>query len=342
MVKRIKKREIEVFHLSDVMTAQKEVKSLAKEIGFNKREIDELILVTSELISNLVKHARRGKITLVPLFKGRNKGIQIESIDEGKGIPDVKKAISDGYSTAESLGSGLGAVNRIMDELEIISPYKGKGTYIITKKWLAEKSPHPVAICPLEFGAATQPCPGSHFNGDSFVIIRNNKIAVLAVIDGLGHGQFAHKAAQAARNYIERHYTQPIMNLFKGVERACSSTRGVVMAIARFEWINKRMIFGSIGNIGVRVFRSPGPMNFVIRRGVIGLNAPNPVITEHEWEPEYIMILHSDGLKTHWGWRDFSPIVYKSATAIAHHLLHKFARGDDDATVLVVKGKNES
>jgi|Deesub1362B_J571_1020462.scaffolds.fasta_scaffold01059_10 anti-sigma regulatory factor (Ser/Thr protein kinase) len=339
MVEKINKKEIKIFHSSDAMSAQKAVRALAKEIGFTKKEIDELVLVTRELVSNLVKHAKRGKIIFTPLFNGRKKGIKIESIDEGKGIPDAEKAITDGYSTLNSLGFGLGAVNRIMDEFEIISPYGRKGTYVISKKWISRKLPHSVLLCPFEFGAATRTCPGSRVNGDSFVIIRDNRIALVAVIDGLGHGRFAYRAAQTARSYIEKHYTQPLENIFRGVDRVCRSTRGVVMAIARFEWLNKKMFFGSIGNIGVRVFGSSEPMNFVIRRGVIGLNAPDPVITKHDWDPSYIMILFSDGVKTHWGWRDFSAVAHGSATEIARYLLYKFARGDDDATVLVIKGK---
>ncbi len=339
MVKKINKKEVRVFHSSDIVDAQKIVKTLAKEVGFTKKEIDELILVTRELVSNLVKHAKRGKMVFTPIFNGKRKGIKIESIDEGKGIPDAEKAITDGYSTSNSLGFGLGAINRIMDEFEIISPYGRKGTCIITKKWITEKSHHPVVLCPLEFGAATRPCPGSRINGDSFVIIRNDRIALVAVIDGLGHGQFAYKAARNARNYIERHYTQPLENIFAGVDRACRSTRGVVMAMARFELLNNKMLFGSIGNIGVKVFGTSKSMNFVIRRGIIGLNAPRPVITEHEWDPSYVMVLFSDGIRSHWGWKDFSAVAHGSATEIARYLLHKFAREDDDATVLVIRGK---
>jgi len=174
-------------------------------------------------------------------------------------------------------------------------------------------------------------------NGDAFVIKQWGESALVGVIDGLGHGQFAYRAAQAARQYVEFHYDQPLADIFRGVARACRATRGVVMGLARFDWGRGMLTFASVGNVEARVFGSPEPLNFVVPRGILGLNARRPVVTQHRWNLSNVMVLYSDGLSTHWRWSDFPNLAEGSATVAAQELLHAFAREADDSTVVVVK-----
>src|SRR6266849_9883143 len=161
--------------------------------------------------------------------------------------------------------------------------------------------------------------------------------ALVGVIDGVGHGEFAYSAAQAARHYVERHYDQPLADIFLGVGRTCRATRGVVMGLARFDWGRGTLTFASVGNVEARVFGSPEPMNFLVPRGILGLNARCPVVTEHRWEVRNVMVLYSDGLNTHWRWSDFPHLAEASAAVAAQALLRALAREADDATVVVVK-----
>ena len=274
-------------------------------------------------------------------------GIQIESRDSGPGITDVNEVMADGFSTIGGLGYGLGTVNRLMDEFDINSKRKPRGgTYVICKRWLRKKRTNLVP-CPLSFGAATRCHPVMKDNGDAFVIEKANQCAVVGVIDGLGHGQFAHRAAQAACHYVESHFEEPLVAIFRGTGRACRGTRGVVMALARFDWeldpdssqIATRLSVASVGNVETRVFGSLRPMHFEIRRGILGANAREPLVTEHQWEPNFIMVMQSDGLSSHWRWHDFPEIPDAPASSIAQRLLDRLAKDNDDATVIVVKNQ---
>jgi anti-sigma regulatory factor (Ser/Thr protein kinase)/serine/threonine protein phosphatase PrpC len=329
---------VEVMHIADVGTARQAARAMAQALGFDEREREEVAIAVSELASNLLKHAGHGRLTLTPLREGKRPGIQIESVDNGPGIKHVEQAITDGFSAVGSLGCGLGAINRLMDELDITSPqHGGRGTRIVCKRWRSMNTPS-VMPCPLDVGAATRPHPAMSVNGDALVVQKSNESVLVGVIDGLGHGQLAHQAAQAARLYVDNHFDRPLKAIFLGVARACRGTHGVVMALARFDWPRGRLTLGSVGNVECRVFGCSQPVNFIVRRGVIGLNAPNPVVTEHIWESSQVMVLHSDGLVTHWGWEDFPHLQEASATVAAQQLLHRLARDDDDATVVVVKG----
>jgi serine/threonine protein phosphatase PrpC len=184
---------------------------------------------------------------------------------------------------------------------------------------------------------ATRPRQPGADNGDAFVVKQWAESALVGVMDGLGHGQFAHRAAQAARQYVESHFDLPLDQIFLGVGRACRATRGVVMALARFDWGQGRLAFASVGNIEVRVSPGAARFPFAIRRGIIGLNAPKAMVTEHPWPPDCVLVLHSDGLRTHWSWQDFPGVADQPAPALAQEFLRLLAKEDDDATVIVVR-----
>ena len=326
---------IDVLHSSNVGAARRAARALAESLGFDSAACDEIALAMTELATNLIKHAGGGRLTLTPLADGGRIGLEIESRDSGPGIADVEQALGDRFSTAGTRGTGLGAVNRLMDDLDITSE-RGRGTRIACRKWV-RRHPGRIRLCPLAFGVATRPRQRGADNGDAFVVKQWAESALVGIMDGLGHGQFAHCAAQAARQYVESHFDRPLDQIFRGTARACRATRGVVMALARFDWGQGRLTFASVGNIEVRVFPGSTPFPFSIRRGVIGLNAPNALVTEHRWPPDHLLVLHSDGLRTHWGWEDFPGVADQPASALAQEFLRVLAKEEDDATVIVVK-----
>lgn len=329
---------IEISQAVDVSRARQAAKALAVLVGFDEKVKEELAIAVSELAGNLLKHARQGRLTLMPLQEAARAGIQIESVDSGPGIADVERALTDGFSTAGSLGCGLGAVNRMMDEFEITTPRReGGGTRILCRRWVYANVPA-ARSCPLDCGVATRAYPGKEVNGDAFVIEPWNKSVLVGVIDGVGHGPLAHQAAQAARKYVEDHANQPLKAIFRGVGRVCHATQGVVMALAAFDWAQARLTFASVGNVEARLFGAAERVNFIVRRGVLGLNAPDPVVTEHPWQAANLLVLHSDGLHSRWRWEDFSDLQKAPASVLAQQMLGRLARDNDDATVVVVKG----
>ncbi len=332
-------RVLDILHRSDVALARRAAKELAAVLGFDEKACEEVSLAVSELASNLVKHAGGGTLQLTPLTSEGRIGIRIESIDTGPGIADVEQAVADGFSTASGLGYGLGAVNRLMDTLDITSRQEpSAGTRIVCTRWIREYQPS-AEPCPLSFGAATRGHPAMTVNGDAFVIKRWGEHALVALIDGVGHGPPARQAAQTARQYIETHFDRSVEEVFRGVAASCRATRGVVMALARFDWMRARMTFAAVGNVEARVFGAADPVNFVVRRGILGVSVVNATVTHHRWETDWIMVLQSDGMKTHWQWEDFPELATAPASLAAWRLVAALAKDDDDATAVVVKGQ---
>lgn len=332
---------ITIRHAAEVSAVGDRVRQAAAAMGHDGRAADEIALAGVELATNIVKYAGSGSIAVRGLADGDRRGIQIDAVDQGPGIRDFEEALVDGFSTSGSLGYGLGTVHRMMDDLERAAGESGPGgTHIVSRRWV-RNGPAKSMPLPLDIGAATRPHPGLKTNGDAFVIKKWDHHALVGVIDGLGHGQYAHMASKKALQYVESHYDLPLEDLFKGVQRSCRATRGVVMSLALLALPESAFYYASVGNIEARVINAAEPVRFQIRRGIIGKNAPRPKVTRHPWHAGQMLILHSDGISSRWQWRDFVNIAHHSATEISHQLMRKCGKENDDATVVVVKGRKE-
>lgn len=119
----------------DIIAVRNSGRKIAIELGFGTVDQSRILTVVSEMARNIYKYAGKGSITLQPLADGTKKGLRIIADDNGQGIADIDKAMEQGFSTSGSLGAGLPAIKRMMDEF-YISSEKGQGTYIKAIKWI--------------------------------------------------------------------------------------------------------------------------------------------------------------------------------------------------------------
>jgi len=119
---------------ADIVAARQRGRALALGIGFSPGDATLIATAISELARNIVTYAKRGEIRLIPIELNGKRGLTVVAKDEGAGIPDIRQALQDGYSTAGRLGLGLPGVKRLMDEMEIVSEV-GVGTTVTAKKW---------------------------------------------------------------------------------------------------------------------------------------------------------------------------------------------------------------
>jgi serine/threonine-protein kinase RsbT len=118
----------------DIVVARQKGRALATELGFGSGDATLVATAISELARNIVSYARKGQIMLQIIDGEDRQGLSIVASDNGPGIPDVRQALRDGFSTSGSLGLGLPGVRRLMDEFQITS-VPGRGTTVAVKKW---------------------------------------------------------------------------------------------------------------------------------------------------------------------------------------------------------------
>ncbi|HYD59870.1 MAG TPA: anti-sigma regulatory factor [Noviherbaspirillum sp.] len=118
----------------DVLKARQTGKELAASLRFTNSERTIIATAISEIARNTVLYAQAGRMQLKLIRQGIRRGLLVVAEDDGPGIPDLKLAMQDGYTTSRGLGIGLPGAKRLMDEFDIVSEV-GKGTIITMKKW---------------------------------------------------------------------------------------------------------------------------------------------------------------------------------------------------------------
>jgi serine/threonine-protein kinase RsbT len=127
--------EISVMSDEDVILARQRVRLQAQETGFSLLDQTKLVTAVSELARNIVVHAKEGKVSVFKARAGDKTGLKVVFEDKGPGIPDIEKAMEEGFSTVGSIGIGLKGAKRLVDEFDIKS-FPGKGTIVTVTKWL--------------------------------------------------------------------------------------------------------------------------------------------------------------------------------------------------------------
>ena len=119
---------------ADVVTARQRARALA--VGLEMPTTDQTLLATaiSEIARNITAYAKRGEVRLDVIQDGGRRGIRVVAVDEGPGIEDVERALTDGYTTGGGLGLGLPGARRLVDEFDIKTA-PGEGTRVTLIKW---------------------------------------------------------------------------------------------------------------------------------------------------------------------------------------------------------------
>jgi serine/threonine-protein kinase RsbT len=135
MIVSLSKDIITITKEQDVVLFRNRVKESATKIKMGLVNQTKLITAASELVRNMIRYANGGNITIEVVSRGRENGIRLIFADTGPGIPDIKLAMKDGYTTGKSLGLGLPGAKRLVSEFSITSELN-KGTIVTVIKWV--------------------------------------------------------------------------------------------------------------------------------------------------------------------------------------------------------------
>ena len=118
----------------DIVRVRRIVRERAVAQGFTLVDQTKIITAASELARNALSYGGGGTMKLEELNDATRRGIRLTFTDEGPGIPDIEKALTDGYSTGTGLGLGLSGARRLSNEFEI-SSQPGEGTRVMITRW---------------------------------------------------------------------------------------------------------------------------------------------------------------------------------------------------------------
>jgi serine/threonine-protein kinase RsbT len=129
-----KRLELPLGRQEDVVIVRQAVRTLGSDIGFGLVDQTKIVTAASELARNTVVYGGGGTALLEIVKDKERRGLRLTFSDSGPGIPDIEKAMQDGFTTGGGLGLGLGGAKRLCNDFSIESKV-GQGTRITITRW---------------------------------------------------------------------------------------------------------------------------------------------------------------------------------------------------------------
>jgi anti-sigma regulatory factor (Ser/Thr protein kinase) len=330
--------EFAVQEVSQIGAARRHAAMLTQQLGFDEVAAGRVAIIVTELGSNLVRHARDGRLLLNATHDDGRHFVEVVSLDRGPGIADTERCLKDGYSTGGTPGSGLGGVRRLSGEFDIFSK-PDVGTIVLSRVMAsAPPGAPPVAATALELAGICVAAPAETISGDSWAAnCGRNPRGALIVADGLGHGPEAAHAADGAVAVFMRHPGLAPADLLGKAHDALRGTRGAAVAVIAFDAAENRVAICGAGNIVGRLISGTEDRSLMTQHGTVGLQMRHAKPMHYDWGEHAVLVVHSDGVAARWNLQDVPRLLHCSAAVIAAWILHLHSRGRDDATVVVLR-----
>lgn len=190
---------------------------------------------------------------------------------------------------------------------------------------------------PIDWAACGRPFAGESESGDLHVATAFPGGALVGVIDGLGHGKEAARAAHAAAAVLNRDPGQLVKTLVEACHEALRGTRGVVLSLASINALRGELTWVGVGNVEAVLYRAnlrSARDRIVQRNGVVGFQLPALRVTTLPIFRGDVLVFASDGIGS--SFTEEAPSD-SSSQAYAARLLREYGKADDDALVLVVR-----
>jgi anti-sigma regulatory factor (Ser/Thr protein kinase) len=316
---------------SQVGEARRAAVPFSRVARLSEVEAGRVALIVNELGTNLVKHAGGGELIVRELASDGHSGVEVLAIDRGRGM-NLDRAVQDGHSTAGTRGEGLGAVLRAAHEFDGWSD--AKGTVLLARVWAGGHR-----ATAFDVGGICLPLAGESESGDGWAWRSKKATARLLVVDGLGHGPIAARAAAVASEVFSQGERLPgpeaiVHSLHAGLR----PTRGAAVGVAELDLISRLVRFCGVGNVAATL-ETPGERarGLLSHNGIAGQEARRIQEIAVPWPANGALVMHSDGIQTQWKIEAYSGLQSRRASVIAGVLYRDFRRKTDDATVVVVK-----
>jgi anti-sigma regulatory factor (Ser/Thr protein kinase) len=314
---------------SQVAVARRAIVEAAGRAGLGEVDTARAALAGTELSTNLVRHGGGGEL----LIEATPGAVVVLALDRGPGMVNVQACLHDGYSTAGTPGTGLGAAKRQADDFDIFSA-PGLGTAVLARFRVGRRGPPSARFV---IGAVNLPKAGETISGDTWDIVLDSAAATLIVADGLGHGPIAAQASQEAVRLFHKTPRVPPQTILQAVHAGLRPTRGAAVAVARLDLEAETVAFAGIGNISGTLLAAGKISRMVSHNGTAGHIAPRLGAFSYSFTGLPMVILCSDGLTTSWSLDRYPGLASRDPALIAAVLYRDHARGRDDTTAVVVQ-----
>lgn len=321
-------RIVAIEDATQIGQARRVAQLAASGAGFDATDAGRVALVTTELATNVLKHARSGEIHISVVQGDGAYGVEVTAVDRGPGF-NLADCLPDGFSTGGTRGEGLGAVRRQSDVMDMYADHRGSVV-------MARLYPKGFARADIRFAATQQLMQDETVCGDGWgVALDKDKVSIL-LVDGLGHGMSAHEAANAAlATFREAPLEEPV-NLMGALNTGMAGTRGGAVAVAQYVRESGVLRYAGIGNIAGGLLTIEGSRGLASHPGIVGVQARRAQSFDFPHSQGKLLLMYSDGLQSRWNHKEYPGLPNRHPGVVTALLYRDFNRGRDDTTILAM------
>lgn len=329
---------------SAIILLRSKLAAIATRLGFSEARRENISLVASELVSNQVKYA--GGRGLMQIWQQPGPVLDIFALDYGPGIVNLALAQEDGYSSGNTLGKGLGSIQRLSDQTHIYSqpatlssPRRWSGTAVLARFFQPGKKPGgneksvPPEFSRLDIGLFSRSLSDEQYNGDRIYLQRKgNKLRWLH-LDGLGHGEGAQQATANLSGLL--FHGETLTDTLAAVDRQLKETRGAVAIVSEACLTSEEVNMLGVGDMHAHVIASDEMSNLSFAPGVLGRE--HKVALPFQWRcgKSCLVVTASDGIRRNWDISNFPGLFNLHPQLIAYVLGNIMGRISDDQSICV-------
>ena len=325
---------------SALILLRSKLSAIAQRLGIPDWKRENMRLVASELVSNNVKHA--GGRGLIQIWQQPGPVLDILALDFGPGIANLRQAEEDGYSTANTLGKGLGSIRRLSDELLIYTQQESSGR---VKKWSGtvflarffpgdNKETRDADILPgFKIGLFSRALSDLRYNGDRIYLQQVGDKLRWLHLDALGHGELAQAAT--INLAVRLANDEKLIAVLEAVNHQLAGSRGAVAVIGEIDLSQNKVQIVGVGDMHAHLYSEEQIDSIPFAPGILGKEHRTPSVFQADFGKKSLVVSASDGIRRNWDVANFNGLFNQHPQLIAYTLGNIMARISDDQSIFV-------
>lgn len=314
------------------------LRAVSRRMGYDDVMRERIELVAKELMSNQSKFAKGSGLMQVWEVSEPCKAVDLFALDYGPGIAHLPAALEDGYTTARTMGKGLGATKRlshqsgfftIPDGVAHDAPWHG------TAIWARFYQNPPQKTSKYEIGSFLRAYQDDVHNGDYIGLDLSENSLKWLHMDGLGHGKPAYEAIQGAHNLIND--SESSLSTLDKLSVKLKGTRGAVAMAAELDFDTQSGTICGVGDMAAYMICNGQKHAITFSPGVLGHEHRSFELTQLDFPQQALLLTASDGIRRSWNLGTYPGLWRLHPQLIALFLGNTAGRGNDDKSLFVIR-----
>lgn len=320
---------------SSQVLVRSKLRAASRRMGFSDAGRERVELVGNEMMTNQIKFAQGG---LVQVWETDAPALDLFALDYGPGVANLPAALADGFTTAGTLGKGLGAIRRLAQAAEF---------YTLPRGMRSEAPWHGMAVwarfrpdggdtdAAFHAGCYLRAYHDDLHNGDSIRTLAQDGGLRWLHLDGLGHGAEAAAAVAAGNDLLDA--GTPLCELMQTLSARLKGSRGAVGMVCETNGAERRLRVCGVGDMSAYWVCNGERRAINFAPGILGHAHAHFEEVVYAFPPQTLVLTASDGIRHNWGLQSFPGLWRLHPQMIALFLGQVLGRSSDDKSIFSVR-----